>query len=475
MPEATSARTLEQTSMHPEYGVMSSQGDAGPRDPVGDDSTGPGWGAAALIGFRFGTCYFGAFGLVVAVGLIPVILKGAGVEEPWSVIRGIFHAARGPIAWIGEHLLGLRVQSAQVGSDSAFQWTALFCIACLALVGTAVWTVLDRDRRRYDRLQPWVWAVLRLVLAAAMFYFGMAKVIPTQMPFVLNRLVEPYGNFSPTGVLWAQVGISPAYQMVLGLAEVFGGLLLLLPRTTAAGALVCVVDLTQVFLLNMTYDIRLKTVSSQLLLLSLFLLAPYARRLLTAFFTDRAVPAAATTQLFTRPRANRIALIAQACLGVALLAAFGAQGWQQFTRPTPNLYGIWQVETFSAEGYSRDPLLTDKIRWRRVIFDRPFHVSAPVMVTVQRMDDSFEVYGGTIDPRRHFIDLSHRIELGTYKETPTRIRLTYWWPGQPDQMIVDGDDYAGHKIHLRVTRMDPASFPLVERGFNWVQEMPYNR
>ncbi|MBH9879346.1 DoxX family protein, partial [Clostridioides difficile] len=81
--------------------------------------------------------------------------------------------------------------------------------------------------------------------------------------------------------------------------------------------LVCVVDLTQVFLLNMTYDIRLKTVSSQLLLLSLFLLAPYARRLLTAFFTDRAVPAANTTQLFTRPRANRIALVAQVGVGVA--------------------------------------------------------------------------------------------------------------------------------------------------------------
>ncbi|MBB4855239.1 hypothetical protein HNP40_002640 [Mycobacteroides chelonae] len=42
-------------------------------------------------------------------------------------------------------------------------------------------------------------------------------------------------------------------------------------------------------------------------------------------------------------------------------------------------------------------------------------------------------------------------------------------------MIIDGDDYAGHKIHLRVTRMGPTSFPLVERGFNWVQETPYNR
>ncbi|WP_219602595.1 DoxX family protein [Mycobacteroides sp. LB1] len=454
---------------------MSNEGGAALVGDEGEGHVRPGWGTATLVAFRFGTCYFGAFGLAVVVGLVPIILAGIGIDGPWSAIRGLFHAVRAPIAWIGEHLLGLSVQSTQVGSDSAFQWTALICIAALAAIATAIWTVLDRNRQHYDRLQAWVWTVLRLVLATAMFYFGMAKVIPTQMPFVLNRLVEPYGNFSPAGVLWAQVGVSQPYQILLGLAEVLGGLLLLLPRTAAAGALVCVVDLTQVFILNMTYDIRLKTVSSQLLLLSLFLLAPYARRLLTAFFTDRAVPAATTMQLFTHPRANRIALAAQMCVGLALLAAFGGQGWQQFTRPTPNLYGIWQVETFSAEGYSRDPLLTDKIRWRRVIFDKPFHVSAPVMVTVQRMDDSFEVFGGTIDTRKHLIDLTHQIELGTYQESPVRIRLTYWWPGQPNQMIVDGDDYAGHTIHLRVTRMDPNSFPLVERGFNWVQEAPYNR
>lgn len=89
------------------------------------------------------------------------------------------------------------MQSAQVGSDSAIQWTALFCIACLALVAPAIWTVLDRGRRRYDRIQPWVWAVLRLVLAAAMFYFGMAKVIPTQRPFMLNRLVDRTGISVP--------------------------------------------------------------------------------------------------------------------------------------------------------------------------------------------------------------------------------------------------------------------------------------
>ena len=56
------------------------------------------------------------------------------------------------------------------------------------------------------------------------------------------------------------------------------------------------------------------------------------------------------------------------------------------------------------------------------------------------------------------------------------IRLTYWWPDPgTDLIVIDGEDFAGHRIHAWFTRMDPSSFPLVERGFNWVQEQPYNR
>lgn len=40
------------------------------------------------------------------------------------------------------------------------------------------------------------------------------------------------------------------------------------------------------------------------------------------------------------------------------------------------------------------------------------------------------------------------------------------------QVCIDGEDFAGHRIDAWFTRMDPASFPLVERGFNWVQEHP---
>ena len=153
-----------------------------------------------------------------------------------------------------------------------------------------------------------------------------------------------------------------------------------------------------------------------------------------------------------------------------LLSAFGGQGWRQLApSDAPNLYGIWQVDGFSAEGYRRDPLLTDELRWRRVIFDRPFLMSDPVMVTVQHMDDSFEVFGGTIE-RAHPLHRSRPTgsKLGApTEETPaTNPARPTGGPmrAAPNRIVIDGEDFAGHRIHAWFTRMDPANVPTRRTG-----------
>lgn len=66
----------------------------------------PPWSVPKLIAFRFGTCYFGAFGLAVVIGLIPVMLAGIGIDGPWTAMRGVLRAARPAVEWIGAHLFG---------------------------------------------------------------------------------------------------------------------------------------------------------------------------------------------------------------------------------------------------------------------------------------------------------------------------------------------------------------------------------
>ena len=104
------------------------------------------------------------------------------------------------------------------------------------MAATVVWSALDRRRSDYERLHAWLRFVLRFVLASAMLDYGAIKVIPTQMISPpLGILAQPLGDLAPNYLLWWFVGASPAYETFTGLAELVGGLLLLVPRTTLVG------------------------------------------------------------------------------------------------------------------------------------------------------------------------------------------------------------------------------------------------
>jgi hypothetical protein len=111
-----------------------------------------------------------------------------------------------------------------------------------------------------------------------MLSYGMIKAIPLQMPAPgLTRLLEPFGRFSPMGVLWYSIGASRPYEIFAGCAELAGGILLFIPQTATLGALICLADSIQIFTLNMTYDVPVKPFSFHLIVLSLFPLVAYRR------------------------------------------------------------------------------------------------------------------------------------------------------------------------------------------------------
>ena len=130
----------------------------------------------------------------------------------------------------------------------------------------------------------------------------MVKAIPLQMGEPsLTRLLEPYGNFSPMGVLWASIGASFPYERFAGGAELLASVLLFIPQTALLGALVALIDSIQIFALNMTYDVPVKLFSFHLILLSTFLLAPDIRRLLGVFVFNRPVPKSSQPALGSYP------------------------------------------------------------------------------------------------------------------------------------------------------------------------------
>src|SRR5262249_52796245 len=151
--------------------------------------------------------------------------------------------------------------------------------------------------------------------------------------------------------------------------------LLLMPRTTTLGTLICLADLTQVFVLNMTYDIGVKQISFHLILLCLFLLAPEFKRLIDFFvFPERQTEPSTQPPLFAAASLNRIALFVQLALGLYLIAMQTFANWSFWyaagdKSPRSPLYGIWNVDQLSIDGEVLPSFLADyDRRWRRVIF-----------------------------------------------------------------------------------------------------------
>ena len=347
--------------------------------------------------------------------------------------------------------------------DGMFAWVLAFCLLVIAILATGFWSVLDRKRENYVKLHKWFRLFIRFSLAGQMLNYGILKVIPVQMPYPsLTRLLEPFGNFSPMGVLWSSIGASQTYEIFAGCAEVLGGLLLIVPRTAMFGALICLADMIQVFMLNMTYDVPVKLFSFHLILLALLLLAPDLPRLVNVFFRNRTVAPSAQTQTFS----TRTALIAQILFGLWLVGMNVHGGWsaRHFygdRRPKSALYGIWNVDQLTIEGQVRPPLLTDNERWRRVIFD------VPTRMAFQRMDDSFARYGASINVNGKILALTNADDKN-WKAT-----FAFQRPA-PDQLVLDGD-MDSHKVHMQLKLLDRNKFLLVSRRFHWIQETPFNR
>ncbi len=432
-----------------------------------ESETAAGWKPLTRVAFRFTFLYFGLFCLIYP----QIVFAFTGWLGRWLDADAVLwqpRLLRPVLEWVGRTVFGVHpVLSPNGSGDQTILWVLVFCILVVAVAGTLIWTLLDRRRTYYRRLAGWFLLFLRLCVAGQMLNYGFAKVIPTQMPEpMLSTLLEPYGNLTPMEVLWNQVGMSPAYEILLGSAELLAGILLFVPRTATVGAMLTLVSMAQVFVLNMTFDVPVKILSGHLMLMSMVLLAPQARRLLDVLVLDRPVARSTAPYPFRTRRARWIAALVQVGIGVWVAVALthvSLQLWDEGPgRTKPPLYGIWQVDEFSRDGQPVPPLLTDPDRWQRAVFDL-----AGVM-QYQRMD-------GTLVPMQVRVDTgAHRLDLhavpATAGHSVTAGGFAYDQQG-PDRLRFTGD-LDGHPVTVSFRRQDPDTFPQRSRGFHWIQDAP---
>ena len=418
----------------------------------------PEWGLAKRILFRFTCAYFFLYIFPFPLEYIPYVGMVAGwYQNLWNAL----------VPWVGKVVFHVETTVQPNGSgDTTWNYVQLFCFAVLATGAALVWTLLDRKRAQYVRPHEWLRIYVRFFLGVAMVSYGAFKIFPSQFPPpALDRLLQPFGDASPMGLLWTFMGASRSYGFFTGAAEMLGGLLLIARRTTLLGALVCIGVTGNIVMLNFSYDVPVKLYSSHLLLMAVFLVLPDARRLAALFLFNRPVPPADIRRLFRRVWLNRVALACRTLLllgiaGITLLNSYRATLGERSSNSSP-LFGIWNVDEFELNGQLRPPLGSDEARWQRMIF------AFPGMVSVQLMNQHRIRYNFKLNPQKG------SLELTKLSEPEWKAAFSYQQAGPGRLMLVGTLD--GNHIRARLARGKIPRFLLVDRGFHWINEYPFNR
>jgi hypothetical protein len=431
------------------------------------------WSLATRLAFRFAFCYLLLYALCCGNATLWEVIPfhiGEHLEEWFS--WPFFHGAQ----WLGQHLFHLTGVGAKLhntgSGDTILHWTAVGIMLAVAILATLVWTTLAELRsptRRslaYPRLFFWFRLIIRLTLGVAMFNYGLSKLFPFQMaPPSLAVLNEPLGNTSPMTMLWTLIGLNPVYEMICGAAEVTAGLLILFRRTGLLGELLTAFLATNIVLYNFCYDVPVKLYAAHLLLMSIALIVPDMPGLFNFFFLHRPCK---PIDGWVKPARRYGLRVETICVVVALLLTAlpelfqlkqGYAEQRASVRNPPPLTGEWHLTA------ATKPFLTgDGIPLADIFFEPTGHV-------MYRSSDGVLWRGGSdTDDKKHTLQLycvGHDGPPPLYamsQPDPAHLTLT-----------PTGKEAKNDGVLTLVRVPLPAHYPLLDRGFHFVNEWGLER
>jgi hypothetical protein len=286
---------------------------------------------------------------------------------------------------------------------------------------------------------------------------------------VLN---EPLGNTAPATLLWTLLGLHPVYEVICGLAEVAAGLLILMRRTALLGALLTAFVMTNVVLYNYFFDVPVKLLASELLLMSLVVILPDVKTLFMVFWLHQpAAPSGAWVPPARRRAFLRATVIVEALFLVASVWATLGKEIPLYRRQiaaeqsvTP-LRGGWRL-TSSLPADGKAGTWPERMKDGQAMEE--LFVEMPTRANLRAESGQlWRVY------------LSQDSEASTLTLTSESSEATTYRYALPDNdhlvlSLVRGPD--GVLPSLSFTRIGlPVTYPLLTRGFHLVTNYAYDR
>ena len=413
------------------------------------------WNISQKIAFRFFAVYIFLFTMsnqFVASGIF---------DKLWRIV----------VPWFAKHILQLEkdITIFTNGSgDTTYNFVSLLVFALIAAIVTVVWTAFNPEKPQESRLLDPLVVLVRYYVIFQMVTYGLAKLFYLQFQEpMFSRLIQPYGESSPMGLLWTFMGFSKGYTIMAGAAEFLGGILLLFRKTRTLGAMVVFGVMVNVMAMNFFYDVPVKILSSHLVFLSIFLLVLDGRRLLNFLILNKEVPAREINHFITNPKIRRIKDyikwgLVSIGLGLAFYQMFNLVSQYGPAAEKPPLYGLHEVESFERNGEIIPPLTTDSTRWDKLIIQRAG------AARVHFMPNNRQFYDFKPD------SLSNFVLINVSGDTTGMVDTLFFT--QPDSSLLELEGVlASDTLKIRLKSRQKNSFLLMNRGFHWVSEYPHNR
>ncbi len=392
-------------------------------------------------------------------------IPGLGFIE--TFISDCYHTI---IPWFAKNVLLLEKEITVFtngSGDTTYDYVLLLCFTLLSLLIAFVWTFIFKKNTNYEKVNYWFLVFLRFFVGYTMLSYGMYKVIPLQFNEPsFYRLLKPYGESSPMGLAWTFIGASKGYVIFGGLMEVIGGVLLFHRRTSLLGSLILIPVLLHVVSLNFCYDIPVKLFSSQLLLMVIIILTPQSKRLFRIILLNLPTDPIRFKEFITTKRW----LLVKHCVKWGLVIFFlyiniseALESANTYGRnaPKPALYGLYEVINFKANNKELPPILTDTLRWRYIVIERQKSIQ------FYRTNMSRFGFVSEIDT------LSKQITLTHFRDSSKVYTLHY--KKETDSTMRFRGCFVNDSIDCQTNILNKEDFLLTGRGFNWIQEHPYNR
>ena len=318
------------------------------------------------------------------------------------MVLGRIEKKNDAIKEVGEKYFEIKVKIQMTGSgDTRRNYVGAACTVVLSLAITIVVSALLEllrlwkphwrlDEKLHALTRVWV----RFFLINMLFGYGFAKAFPNQFPVPVRMYETSFGDLQPMSLLWAFMGHSTPYQMITGGVELLAALLLIPRRTTLLGAMMTILAMTQVFILNMCYDVPVKLYSFHYLMMGVFLAAPALPSLFKLFVLGKPSESVYEGPLFAIPWLNWLGLLLKLIIVGCLLWIHISSGIkryeQQNLKPDNPVRGVWDVTSITIDG--KAPESDEKEVWKKIDLNARgmviIHFATPPAIAYQASFDA---------------------------------------------------------------------------------------